>query len=169
MTRPPLELGGIESPDVRRAFEQIILGWPRPGAGGGNVATITTAPVLPATGSLGDMVYLTTDDGIYVYDNGWQHISGGQQGPTGPQGLPGSTGATGAPGPTGATGATGPAGATGAMLVFEQPGEPATTQPGALWIDTDDPVPLYTLGGDVDGGTPTSVYGGTDPIDGGGV
>lgn len=59
--------------------------------------------------------------------------------------IPGGTGG-GTTGPTGATGPSGPAGPTGA------------TGPAGSGGDSN-----------LDGGTPSSVYGGADPIDGGGV
>jgi hypothetical protein len=62
----------------------------------------------------------------------------GPTGPTGPQGVGGSTGPTGPTGPTGDTGDTGPTGAEGPIFL------------------------------NADAGTPESVYGGLDPIDGGG-
>jgi hypothetical protein len=42
----------------------------------------------------------------------------------------------------GDVGAQGPAGAGGAMEVYEQPGAPATTNVGAIWVDTAAPVPV---------------------------
>lgn len=123
---PPLalELGGLDSPDVRRAFEQIQGQWPAGGGGGGTSSGIQVVTSLPATGKDGDEVYLTSDGGDYVWSaGGWHKVSVGPQGTTGPQGIPGATGSTGATGPTGPAGAdstvpgptgpTGPAGSTG--------------------------------------------------------
>src|SRR4249919_1450288 len=99
-----------------------------------------------------DTLQLQLDDG-----HDWQTIGGGATGPPGPAGPTGPPGATGAqgppgaastvPGPAGPTGPTGPTGSTGATgapgvaEVYEQPGTPASTNVGALWIDTDDPLP----------------------------
>jgi hypothetical protein len=73
---------------------------------------------------------------------------GGGSDAQGPQGPAGPAGANGAQGPQGPTGPAGPAGVNGAQGP-QGPAGPAS--------------------GDVDGGTPTSVYGGLDPTDGGGV
>jgi len=65
----------------------------------------------------------------------------GAPGATGAKGDTGATGATGAKGdigPTGATGLPGPTGPEGAVEVYEQAAAPATTEIGALWIDTDE-------------------------------
>ena len=67
-------------------------------------------------------------------------------GPTGPPGSigpPGPEGPEGDPGPTGATGATGPEGDPGVIEVYEQPSTPASTEVGAIWIDTDDVPPAW--------------------------
>ena len=63
----------------------------------------------------------------------------GATGPQGPQGIPGTAAATGATGPSGATGATGPTGPSGFSIV------------------------------NLDGGSPTSTYGGITAVDLGGV
>jgi Collagen triple helix repeat (20 copies) len=146
-----LELGGVQSPEFRRALEQIRLNWPE--APVSSTGDIGIAGALPATGTDGDAIYLTTDDGLYIYDGGWQKISQGDPGPRGPQGIPGADGrdgtngvdgAIGPPGPIGPTGTPGPAGATGP----QGPPGPAS---------------------DIDGGAPDSVYGGVELIDGGGI
>lgn len=76
----------------------------------------------------------------------------GATGATGAQGTPGAPGAqgpTGAQGPKGDTGATGAQGAPGVIAIYEQPDEPSASAPlGAIWIDTDAPVPTV--------GTPTT-------------
>jgi Collagen triple helix repeat (20 copies) len=109
-----LELGGVESPDVRHAFEQIALQWQTAGTGttgGGGIQIVTS---LPASGSDGDEVYLTTDGSEYVwYAGAWHKISPGPTGPMGPEGPAGPQGLQGVKGDTGATGATGPAGPQG--------------------------------------------------------
>jgi hypothetical protein len=127
--------------------------------GGGDGENIQVVSVLPASGSSGDEVYLTTDKGNYVWDAGvWNKVSKGDkgdQGIQGVQGIPGTTGGQGPPGDkgdkgdkgdTGATGAPGdpgPPGEDGTMEVYEQPNEPSTTNSGAVWIDTDDTIPPY--------------------------
>ena len=63
----------------------------------------------------------------------------GEVGPQGPEGPEGPPGADGEPGPAGADGAAGPAGADGEALV------------------------------NVDGGHADTIYGGMDPLDGGGA
>lgn len=69
-------------------------------------------------------------------------------GPEGPQGPQGPTGADSTvPGPQGPQGAQGPAGPAGedgddgVVEIYEQPGEPVAASVGALWVDTDAPVP----------------------------
>lgn len=57
-------------------------------------------------------------------------------------GVPGPAGVTGPPGPTGGPGPQGPIGPQGipgVMEVYSQPNQPATTNLGAIWIDTDAP------------------------------
>lgn len=66
----------------------------------------------------------------------------GPTGPTGPTGFTGATGPTGPTGPTGLTGATGPTGSTGAT--------------GGISMN-------------IDAGTPSTVYGGSEIIDCGNV
>jgi microcystin-dependent protein len=67
----------------------------------------------------------------------------GSTGPPGPTGPQGSTGAQGPQGSTGSQGPPGPQGPTGVTEVYEQPGQPASTNVGALWIDTDETPPIW--------------------------
>lgn len=67
----------------------------------------------------------------------------------------------------GPQGPAGPPGDPGAAEVYEQPDEPDTTTVGAIWIDIDEEPPGTGVG--ADGGGPGAVYGGTRPLDGGGV
>jgi hypothetical protein len=75
----------------------------------------------------------------------------GSQGPQGVKGDTGATGTAGAPGATGPAGPTGPAGATGAtgapgaIAYYEQAAEPVGAPTGAIWVDTDAPVPTWGL------------------------
>jgi hypothetical protein len=64
---------------------------------------------------------------------------------------------------SGGTGGTG----DGSVEYYEQPDEPLMANEGALWVDTDEEPPGTGVG--ADGGGPGSVYGGTRPLDGGGV
>jgi len=77
-------------------------------------------------------------------DTGAQGAQGpqGTQGPKGDQGTQGPTGQTGAQGPTGQTGPQGAKGDPGVMEVFEQPSQPTGGDIGAVWIDTDAPIPV---------------------------
>lgn len=68
----------------------------------------------------------------------------GSQGPQGATGAQGPKGDTGAQGTTGATGAAGPQGVPGVMEVYSQPGQPASVNLGAVWIDTDEQMPVAT-------------------------
>ena len=76
------------------------------------------------------------DDGA----TGAQGVKGAQgdtgaSGGTGPQGAAGAQGATGAGGPQGPAGGTGPQGAAGrSVVVTESATEPASPQPGDIWI-----------------------------------
>jgi hypothetical protein len=168
VTHPPLELGGIESPDVRRAFEQLLLngccGDSAAGTGGGGLVMVSS---LPPTGASGDMVYLTVDDGIYVYDGGWQHTSVGAQGPAGPQGLPGATGPTGSTGPAGADstvpGPTGPTGLTGATGPTGPTGPTGGTGPQGIQGIQGPTGPTGPPGADSTVPGPTGPQGATGP------
>lgn len=57
----PLELGQVSDPSARRALEQISLNWP---------PRLATVPALPASGAEGQAVFLTADNGLYVYSGG---------------------------------------------------------------------------------------------------
>lgn len=119
------------------------------------IGSVATVGALPSTGNSNNDAYIVDSDGnLYVW-NGSSWTDAGQivgpQGPTGAQGVQGVTGPTGpagadgiigvdgATGPTGQTGSTGPTGAAGAPY------------------------------GNIDGGTPSSIYGGISPLDGGNV
>lgn len=141
----PLELGQVSDVYARRAFEQIALRWGTgAAAASGGASTVTVVNSLPATGSNGDAVFLTTDSSEYIWNAGaWRKISPGPAGSTGPPGTQGPQGPPGAdstvPGPQGPAG---PAGPPGVMAVYEQPAEPIGAPIGALWIDTDAPPPI---------------------------
>jgi hypothetical protein len=85
-------------------------------------------------------------------------LADGPVGPTGPLGPtgPAVTGPTGPIGPTGSTGPTGSVGATG----------PAVTGPTGATGSTGPTGPLFQ---NVDGGTSTTIYGGSPTIDAGNV
>lgn len=105
-----LELGQVSDPSARRALEQISLRWPKSAAAAG-AAGITVVGSLPASGTDGQAVFLSTDNSMYVWNAGaWHKIS---PGPAGAQGPAGPQGSVGAQGPTGATGSQGPKGDTG--------------------------------------------------------
>lgn len=103
----------------------------------------------------------------------------GPQGVTGPQGATGPAGATGAQGPQGGVGATGPQGAAGLQgpqgVAGAQGSQGATGSPGATGaVGPQGPAgPAGPQGAaataNVDGGVSGSIYGGTTPIDAGGV
>jgi hypothetical protein len=63
----PLELGQVEDPETRRALEQISVNWP-------SAMTVPVVAALPATGALGQVAFLTTDNHLYVYSGGWNAI-----------------------------------------------------------------------------------------------
>jgi hypothetical protein len=56
-----LELGQVSDPTVRRALEQVSLNWP---------PRLPTVATLPASGANGQAVFLTADNGLYVYSGG---------------------------------------------------------------------------------------------------
>jgi hypothetical protein len=121
----------------------------RRGGGGGGGGGVTVVSSLPATGSDGDAVFLTTDNSEYIYSAGaWHKIS---PGPTGSAGSPGTPGAPGATGATGAAGGTGPKGDTGPGVTMK--GQVATV--GNLPTGAGGPVPAPTSLGT----TSTSVSG----------
>jgi hypothetical protein len=61
----PLELGQVSDPSARRALEQISLRWP-PG--------FPVLAALPASGVTGQAVFLSADNGLYVYSGGWRKV-----------------------------------------------------------------------------------------------
>ena len=108
----------------------------------------------------------------------------GSTGPTGPNGPLGPTGNTGGPGPDGPNGPDGPDGPTGPLGPTGGPGPTGPTgptgDPGGPPGPTgptgpngpngpDGPIgPAGTGNGLLDGGLPTSTYGGVSPVDAGG-
>lgn len=65
MTPLPLELGQVADPTARRALEQVALNWP---------PAFPVVAVLPKTGATGQAVFLTADNGLYVYSGGWKKV-----------------------------------------------------------------------------------------------
>ena len=65
--------------------------------------------------------------------------------PTGATGPSGATGSVGPPGPTGPAGPLGPVGPGGVMEIYSQPATPASTNLGAVWIDTDETPPSFSI------------------------
>lgn len=63
----------------------------------------------------------------------------------GPPGASGPSGPTGPPGPSGSQGPIGPPGPGGTMEIYSQPSTPPTTNYGAVWIDTDDTPPSFSI------------------------
>lgn len=105
----PLELGQVEDPSARRAFEQIALQWDHTGASG------TPGPPGPA-GPTGPP---------------------GSQGPAGATGSQGPAGVDGATGPAGTTGPTGAPGTKGSVIYSGQGAPPANVGlAGDYWLDT---------------------------------
>lgn len=99
----------------------------------------------------------TVGDQTWYWDGSVWRISN-TQGATGPTGPIGPTGpsVTGPTGPTGATGPTGPTGATGIQGPTGPTGPTGSTGP------TGDTGPIFQ---NVDGGTSTTIYGGSSVID----
>lgn len=95
------------------------------------------------------------------YWDGSRWLIKNSQGPIGPTGPLGPTGPTGPTGPIGApsfvTGPTGPLGPTGPQGIVGPTGPTGAT--GATG-------PVFQ---NIDGGTPTTIYGGSPNIDAGGV
>ncbi len=115
------------------------------GATGDDGQFSVAATTAPANPEVGDAWYDSASGDVFIYYDGyWVEASNANDGPTGPTGLTGVTGATGLTGATGATGAS----VTGATGV--------TGPTGAIYVN-------------MDGGSPSSIYGGITPLDGGGV
>ena len=144
---------GPQGPIGPTGADSTVPGPPGPqGPQGTTGATGATGPQGP-TGPKGADSTVPGPTG----PQGPQGITGatGAQGPQGttgaqgPKGDPGATGSTGPPGPTGPQGSTGsqgppgPTGPTGVTEVYEQPAQPASTNVGALWIDTDEAPPIW--------------------------
>ena len=60
-----LELGQVTDAAARRALEQVALRWPDP-------LRVPVVSELPAAGTRGLVVFLTSDSGLYVYSEGWK-------------------------------------------------------------------------------------------------
>jgi hypothetical protein len=131
---------------------------------------------LVGTGDIGDFFINTASNQIFgpkvgspspSWGTGTNLIGpGGSTGPTGPLGPTGSTGPTGNTGNTGGIGPTGPTGPTG-----DPGGPPGPDGPTGPTGSTgpDGPIgPAGTGNGLLDGGLPTSTYGGVSPVDAGG-
>ena len=101
-----------------------------------------------------DQVF-TAAEQVWVWDGAvWRiRVAQGATGPTGPIGLS----VTGPTGPTGLTGSTGPTGPTGSQGLTGPTGPIGETGPTG---------PIFQ---NVDGGTATTVYGGSSIIDCGNV
>jgi hypothetical protein len=67
MTPLALELGQVEDPTTRRALEQISLRWPTP-------PTVPLVDALPATSAPGSLVFLRSDNHLYVFSAGWKMV-----------------------------------------------------------------------------------------------
>ena len=84
---------------------------------------------LPSDSEDGDVVYLTTDNSLYVWeDDDWNAISPGPPGPAGPAGAVGPAGPAGAPGPEGPqgdTGLQGPSGQAAGKVFYFAPSVPS--------------------------------------------
>jgi hypothetical protein len=63
----PLALGQVSDPVARQAFEQIALRWPSP-------PTVPVVTALPAVAAPGTVLFLTTDNHLYVYSSGWKQV-----------------------------------------------------------------------------------------------
>lgn len=129
-----------------------------PGVGITLKGSVPTEANLPPTGNEPGDAYIVDDNGdLYVWtgvlwDNVGQIV--GPPGPQGPQGEPGETGVIEATAPLSYDSLT--------KTVSMIPGPSDKFLRGDLeWADASI--------GNLDGGTPSSVYGGINPIDGGGV
>ena len=133
--------------------------------------TWVSVTTLPAVGNVGE-VYILTSTGIAYqwWAGNWRQFSGmSPQGPVGPTGAVGPRGATGGTGYTGYTGGTGPTGVDGIPGPQGIQGVRGPTgaqgYDGASYTGPTGAPGVFV--GDFDGGNATSVYGGTNPIDGG--
>lgn len=62
-----LALGQVEDPVVRQALEQVALRWPSP-------PVVPVVAALPTVAALGTMLFLTSDNHLYVYSSGWKQV-----------------------------------------------------------------------------------------------
>jgi hypothetical protein len=139
----------------RKSFlEPLIAG---PSANPGQVSVDTNGGVYPgnvvreSNVTISDVSSFAVLDGV-IFDTGT--VSAMPSGPAGPTGSQGPTG------PTGPGGTTGPA---GGVEVYEQPAQPASTNTGAVWIDTDENVVGLTIYDSDQIGTVKSFAGATVP------
>jgi hypothetical protein len=63
----PLALGQVRDQAARHAFEQIALRWPSP-------PTVPIVDALPAVASPGAMMFLSSDNHLYVFSSGWKQV-----------------------------------------------------------------------------------------------
>jgi hypothetical protein len=120
-----------------------------------NVLHSNTAPIDAV---VGDMYFNTTDDLLYVYNGAVWVVS--SQGPTGPTGATGADGATGPSGTQGVSGVSGETGATGPSGPSGPLGPTGSTGPTG---------PTGFSVANIDGGFPSTNYGGITSLDSGGV
>jgi uncharacterized protein (TIGR02145 family) len=105
-----VRIGGTDDPQAGTVLDLN----PDNGDNGTLTLGLPRVTVLPATNlHKGQMVYLVTDNKVYVYNGADWTAAVGATGPQGPQGEPGAQGPAGATGATGATGAVGPQGPQG--------------------------------------------------------
>lgn len=146
------------------------IGYTGPTGATGAAVTGPTGPTGPsggptgATGAAGAAGPTGATGGAGV--TGPTGPSGGPTGPTGPTGSTGPTGPTGAQGvgDTGPQGATGPTGPTGASITGPTGAASTVTGPTGATGATG-----AAANANIDGGSPSSTYGGISPLDGGGV
>jgi hypothetical protein len=136
---------------------------------------VSQTPLLPAfvNQNFRDIQQFVNDQVVHVDGTGLVDALTAVGNPTGVVGPTGPTGPAGPPGLTGAAGPTGPAGPTGAASTVVGPTGP--TGPTGPAGPTGPSGPTGPTGADgaafvnVDGGEPSTVFGGVSPLDGGSV
>jgi hypothetical protein len=120
--------GVVAELDEERNRQGVLIRQLQGASNGGGDGKITVVDSLPAEGTNGDEVFLTADNGEYVWSAGaWHKISVGAQGPQGPAGPQGIQGPTGPEGPVGPEGPKGDTGDTGPEGPQGDPGTQGAT------------------------------------------
>ena len=120
-------------PTGYRPVAQVLLDTMANGQGR---VDVTPAGAVQSTGTPAGWITL---DGLYFDTDSVTSYLAGVPGPAGVTGPAGPTGPTGGPGPPGSQGIP------GVMEIYSQPATPPSTNLGAVWIDTDEGPPSFSI------------------------